>query len=323
MTAARAIVTVTASALAVTASACGFGAGEADQGSATLTVTRDYGSELLREARVENPSESETVVRFLDREAEIETSYGGNFVDAIDGTASAVESGRSRDWFFFVNGYWSPIGAGEAAVSAGDRIWWDYRDWTDAYRVPAVVGSYPEPFVNGFNGERFGVEVVCFDAEPACSEVADRLAEDGAEVERAVAGEATADPDRTLRVLVGGWEQVRADRVAEMLERGPAESGVYAIVERCADGAFALTALDQRARPSAQLPEAGWIAALQRGDEQPTWVVSGSDPNQVDAAAGLLGEATLARRYAIAVSGGDQIPLPTPSGPDPGGSACR
>jgi Domain of unknown function (DUF4430) len=320
---ARAIATVTATVLAFAAAGCGVGAGETEQGTATLTVTRDYGSELLREARVENPSESETIVRFLDREAEIETSYGGNFVDAIDGTAGAVESGRSLDWFFYVNGYASPVGAGEAAVHAGDRIWWDYRDWTDAYRVPAVVGSYPEPFVSGFNGERLAVEVVCFDVETACDQVAGRLEADGANVGRAVAAEAAGDPDRTLRLLVGSWARVRVDRVAELLERGPAESGVYARVESCGDGVYALQTLDRRARPSALLSEAGWVAALQRRDEQPTWVVSGSESDQVEEAAGLLDQATLARRYAVATYGGEDLGLPTDSAPTPEGTSCR
>ena len=54
-------------------------------------------------------------------------------------------AGHSYDWFFYVNGYWSPVGAGEAQVHPGDRIWWDYHDWTEAEHVPAVVGSWPSP----------------------------------------------------------------------------------------------------------------------------------------------------------------------------------
>jgi len=320
---ARVIVALTAVVAAATAFGCGFGAGQAEPGSASLTVTRDYGSELLREARVDDPSESETVVRFLDHEAEIETSYAGNLIAAIDGTAGAVDSGRSLDWFFYVNGYASPVGAGEATVHAGDRIWWDYRDWTDAYRVPAVVGSYPEPFVSGFNGERFAVQVVCFDVERACDQVADRLEAAGAEVGPTVPGEGAGDPDRTLRVLVGSWGRVRVDRAAELLERGPAESGVYATIEGCGDGTYALRTLDQRARPTALLSEAGWVAALQRREEQPTWVVSGSGPDQVVEAAGLLDQETLERRYAVATSGGEELSLPTDSAPNPEGAICQ
>jgi hypothetical protein len=138
---------VTAAALAVAVAGCGFGGGETSAGEATLTVTRDYGSVRVLETEIEDPASSETVLRALDREAEIETRYGGGFVDAIEGVeGSAVEDGRSLDWFFYVNGVESSVGAAEVPVGAGDRIWWDHRDWTDAMRVPAVVGAWPQPF---------------------------------------------------------------------------------------------------------------------------------------------------------------------------------
>jgi hypothetical protein len=138
-----------AATIAVAVAGCGVGEGEASDGEATLTVTRDYGSTPVLEAEIDDPTESETVMRALDREAEVETRYGGGFVDSIEGIeGSAVEDGRSSDWFFYVNGIESSVGAAEVPVSAGDRIWWDHRDWTDAMRVPAVVGSWPEPFVH-------------------------------------------------------------------------------------------------------------------------------------------------------------------------------
>ena len=110
-------------------------------------MTRDYGSEQVLEATETDPAESETVIRFLDREAEITTRFGGGFVHSIDGTAGEVADGRSLDWFFFVNGLESPRGSAEVSVRGGDRIWWDYRDWTNAISTPAVVGSWPEPFL--------------------------------------------------------------------------------------------------------------------------------------------------------------------------------
>ena len=41
-----------------------------------------------------------------------------------------------RDWFFFVNGVESEVGAAEYELSPGDRVQWDYRDWDTAMRVP-------------------------------------------------------------------------------------------------------------------------------------------------------------------------------------------
>ena len=131
---------VVAVALAATTAGCGLGPGGSSPGTATLTVTRDYGAEPVLEASESDPSESETVIRFLDREAEITTRYGGGFVQSIDGTAGELADGRSRDWFFFVNGIESARGSAEVEVRGGDRIWWDYRDWTAAISTPAVVG---------------------------------------------------------------------------------------------------------------------------------------------------------------------------------------
>ena len=47
-------------------------------------MTRDYGAEELERAR-RAINESDTVLRVLDRSADVETRYGGGFVQSIDG----------------------------------------------------------------------------------------------------------------------------------------------------------------------------------------------------------------------------------------------
>jgi len=85
----------------VAAAGCGFGAGPRSEGTATLTVTRDYGRSTLVDEAEDDPPASETVIRFLDREAEITTRYGGAFVQSIDGLAGTESDGRRYDWFFY------------------------------------------------------------------------------------------------------------------------------------------------------------------------------------------------------------------------------
>src|SRR5688500_7801814 len=142
---ARTLAPALAAFVAAGGAGCGFGPGASREGEATLTVTRDYGAEVLVEASGEDPPASETVMRMLDREAEIETRYGGGFVQSIEGISGTADGGRTSDWFFYMNGIESSVGAAEAPVRGGDRVWWDHRDWTKAMRVPAVVGSWPEP----------------------------------------------------------------------------------------------------------------------------------------------------------------------------------
>ncbi len=280
-----------AATLAVAVAGCGLGPGERTEGEATLTVTRDYGAERLLEATVSDPSESETVIRFLDREAEITTRYGGAFVQSIDGLAGTVANGRGFDWFFYVDGLWSPVGSAEREVRGGDRIWWDYRDWTDAMRVPVVVGSWPEPLAPE-------ASVECTAAASTCDLVAARFADAGVD---------TGAGDGAPRVLVGPWEELRTDRAAALLEQGPETSGVFARFERTSDG-YDLVGLDDHAEPVAT--GAGLVAAVREGEEPPTWLVTGTDEAGVEAAADLLEAEDLEDRYAVLTDGEDAIPLP-------------
>lgn len=310
MSANRTIATA-AAIFAVAVAGCGVGAGSSRPGEATLSVTRDYGATPMLDATLEEPREADTVARFLDREAQIETDYGGNFVSSIEGVSGTIEGGRTRDWFFYVNGYWSPIGAGEAVVRPGDRIWWDYRDWSDAYKVPAVVGSWPEPFLNGLDGRRFPAEVLCYEVDEVCETVADRLDDEGVEEVQITTPDRASDPDETLRILVGEWSAVRSDQAARALEDGPAVSGVYAKPRHCG-GAWGLAVLTDRSEERHSLTDAGWVAAVRRGEEQPTWLVSGGDRASVAAAAGLLQRSALADHYAVATSDGRTLRIPAP-----------
>jgi hypothetical protein len=306
--------TVVAAAIATaTTAGCGLGPGPSTEGEATLTVTRDYGIEPVLEATESDPPESETVLRFLDGGAEVETRYGGGFVQSIDGIAGEFGAGRTSDWFFFVNGIESDRGAAEVPVRGGDRIWWDYRDWTDALRTPAVVGSWPEPFVQASAGaDAIPVRVVCHVERPTCGEVAERLAGEGvdASIEGPESAEAADRRAPALRLLVGPWPEVASDPAAAQLDRGPRTSGVFARFER-GPGGWELLALDERAEPAARLGSgAGLVAGVRDGDDPATWLITGTDEAGVRDAASMLGPGPLAHHYAVATFEDDLEPLP-------------
>lgn len=139
-------------ALLVVAALVGCGGSSGDNGSAagaTLWVTRDEGREVLLVAQV--PA-GLTALQALDRETDLETRYGGRYVQAINGVAGSI--GAQRDWFYFVNGYELDRGAAEYRLREGDVEWWDYRSWAERDRQPFAVGAFPEPFLHGFDGKR-------------------------------------------------------------------------------------------------------------------------------------------------------------------------
>ncbi len=289
--------------VALAAAGCGLGPG-AGLDDVDLTVTRDYGATPVLNQSVGDVTESDTVMRVLDRDAEIGTRYGGGFVQSIEGIEAARRGGGAFDWLFYVNGVESTVGAADYPLRGGERIWWDYRDWSAALRVPAVVGSWPQPFVDGYDGERRAVRIECRGGGEACEVVQSRLEKAGAPV-------STGSPAGAIRVLVGPWARVREDPAAAQIEDGPQTSGVFADFVRRGK-VFWLQGFDQQGEAASSFGRsAGLVAATRRYDAPPTWVVTGPSAAGTRAAAALLDAADLRDHYAVATEGGEETPLPS------------
>ncbi len=297
-------------ACAVAAVGCGFGAGSSSPGAANLTVTRDFGSKPLLQATEDDPPSSETVIRFLDDQAGITTRYGGGFVQSIGGISGGGAGGGS-DWFFYVNGVESPVGAADVRVRGGDRIWWDYREWRAAMSVPAVVGSWPEPFAQASADDPEPVRVVCLGIASACATAVDRLADVGVTARVDRGGDAQPPPGSGLRMLVGPWPRVRTDPAVDALRGSPESTGVFATFKGPVHGGWRLVGLDSRGASARNLGSgAGLVAALGRGTDQQTWIVTGSDQAAVSRAADSLQARSLRDRYAVAAIGARTVSLP-------------
>ena len=126
---------------------CG-GRGE-ERGTAQLWITRDRGVELLKATTT--PA-GISALEALDREADVETRYGGRYVQAIDGLAGSLFG--QRDWFYFVNGYEADRSAADYELNDGDVLWFDHRRWQRPGEARVVVGAFPEPFLHGYDGKR-------------------------------------------------------------------------------------------------------------------------------------------------------------------------
>jgi hypothetical protein len=295
-------------ALTLAVAGCGLGAGTPPS-DVTLTVTRDFGAGPLLDQPDPKRSGDETVMRLLQRNTRVTTRFGGAFVQSIDGIAGGHTAGRPVDWFFYVNGIESSQGATDVHIHDGDRIWWDRHDWSAAMRVPAVVGAYPEPFLHGSGGRRLPVRVECAQsARAACVAVSSALGRAG--VVTGTAGFGAGVGTDTLRVLVGPWPVLRDDITAQQLERGPRVSGVYA--RPSADGRR-IVALDERGRPARTLGAGtGLIAATAAAEQQPTWIVTGTDARGLAAAARAFtdGQSALDGKFALAISADRAVALP-------------
>jgi hypothetical protein len=313
----RALATAAVAASAAAAAGCGLGAGAAPTNS-QLLVSKDFGAEPIVASDSPKSGGSDTVMRLLQRNApKVVTRYGGNFVQSIDGVAGGQRGGDPVDWFFYVNGIQADKGSTSVKVHQGDRVWWDHHDWSATDLSPAVVGSFPEPFLHGIDGRRLPTRVECSEPKSdACNTIADKIA--GLGLPAARGGVGNSFVENTLRILVGPWRALRNDPTAKLLEGGPAKSGVFA--KPAADGR-SLTLLDDKGKATRTLQAGtGMIAATKVIDAKasedskeisdPVWMVTGTDEAGVNAAAAALDEGALNGHFAIAVSGGKPIDLP-------------
>ena len=300
----RLVVTAIATACAVAVAGCGLGPGPGT-GGVTLTVTRNFGSRPVAALTQSRVPGAETVMRMLERHLHVATRYGGGFVESIDGLAG---NSNRTDWFYYVNGIQASQGAATTNLHRNDRIWFDLHDWHATNSIPAVVGSFPAPFTNGIGGKRLPTTVECAsDVSAACQRVASELRTAGVPAASQLIGTGSG-PD-TLGVVVGPWRDLESEVAASYIEHGPGASGVYA--RFAGRHGSTLELLDPAGNVVRRLgPGAGLVAATADKTSVPTWLITGTDPAGVTAAARALNAGDLHNHFALAVTATEKIPLP-------------
>ncbi|MBD0282263.1 MAG: DUF4430 domain-containing protein [Thermoleophilaceae bacterium] len=290
------------------AAGCGLGKGEERAGGASIRITRDFGRTLLGAASVARVREDQTVMRLLRSEFDVETRFGGRFVQSIDGLEGRG-AGGGADWLYFVNGVEAGDGAAEYELSPGDRVQWDYRPWDVAMRVPAIVGAFPEPFLHGLEGRRRPVRVECEDADaPVCAEAKERLQAVGVSPSGASIG--APGTETVTRLVVARWPRARIVRGAAGLEDGPEATGVFA---RFARGRRVLELLDDEGQVARRVEPGegvGLVLAMRPRDDELVWLVTALDRRGLEAGVRALREDRLRDAFAVAVTGRTVEKLP-------------
>jgi len=283
--------------LAAGLAGCGLGAGAAPT-AVKLTVTREFGAAVVHSFSTPKVRGQETIMSLLMRNATVATRYGGGFVQSVDGTAGGSAGGQPVAWFYYVNGIQGAKGAAETNVHPGDHVWWDWHDWSQAESIPAVVGSFPEPFLNGIAGKRYPVRVECASvSEPACQIVTSRLRQVG--VPAAIAAFGSGAEPETLRVAVGQWDVIGGEPITHTIDAGPQTSGVYA---RFSPDGRTLTLLDAEGTVARTFTAGtGLITATTSGTYAPVWVITGTDADGVQRAAEDFNEVALRDRFAAVI----------------------
>jgi hypothetical protein len=289
---------------AVVVGGCGLDRGPRTK-NVTMTITRGFGSDSVGIATENQLSSAETVTGMLERRFNhVQMRTAGGAVESIDGLSGGSDH---TDWSYYINGVQAPKGPAVTALNAGDRVWWDLHDSSATSTIPAVVGSFPEPFVDGIGGKRLPTTLECASGmNGACAIIEKRLDAYGVPVAPQYIGTGSG-PD-TLGIVVGTWSELRAEVAAGLVGNGPSASGVYA---KFAAGGQTLELLNPRGAVTRTLgADAGLVAATADSQSVPTWMITGTDKAGVLAAARALTAATLHDHFALAVKGTTDLPVP-------------
>lgn len=280
---ARALVLVLAAAMLA---GCGAST-STDSEEIALTVTRDFGAEDFIALRHERVPPAGGLAPIFRRYPNTRGSQS-----------------------LFVNGMRPLEPAADLEVHGGDRVWLDQHVRAVAPEIPAVVGSFPEPFLHGVAGKRLPVRVECDDPRAGvCAVVAAKLVSLGVVAGRSIISRSAAD--MTVRILVAPWKRLRGREFeADSIDEGPHASGVFARFDASARRLLVLDAGGKIARTLGA--GTGLVAATRAKDRQPVWFVTGTDDAGVEAAARALDEAVLSDRFALAISHDLPVAVPQP-----------
>jgi hypothetical protein len=297
-----------AAAVVFSAALAGCGLARPGGKDITMTITRGFGSATVGAATDANVSGSETVLDMLKRRfSGVQAHAVGKTTESVDSIDGVTAGTDGSAWSYYINGVMGSESAALTSLYAGDDVWWDLHDSTATNTIPAVVGSFPEPFLHGIAGKRLPTTLECASGmNAACAVLEKRL--DGYGVPVAPQYIGTGSGPDTLGIVVGTWSELRAEVAAGLVDHGPSASGVYA---KFANGGSELQLLNPHGTVVRTLTSgAGLVAATADSQSAPTWMITGTDQAGVLAAARAVTASALHDHFALAVQGGSDVPVP-------------
>ena len=214
-------------------------------------------------------------MRLLRAKFDVETRFGGRFVQEIDGPDGRGRRAARRDWFFFVNGVEAERRRGRVRALARrpravglPRLGGGDARAGDRGRVPRAVPERGE-------GERRPVRVECEDAESgACRDAKDAL--DARACRCPASSLGAPGTEHVTRLVVARWPRARIVRGGRRSRRGRRRAACSRASRR-----RPLARAARRDGEVARTVRAGdgtaLVAALRPRDDELVWLVTALD----------------------------------------------
>ena len=300
----------------LTTIANGKSASSSIKDTVTIVVTSDFGKELILERDIEIKAGT-SAMDALQLVASVETKYGGGFVSSINGVSSEYggANGKKEDWFFYINGVSSNVGAGDYILQTGDLEHWDFHNWSYHEFIPAIIGDYPQPFQSGY-GDKMTQTVVVYE-EPFATEaesLVERLKDDGVSQVSAVRDDRLSEAvkEQSNLIIIAGPENGLISELNKVYNK----LGFYAYLESGdimeLDATGSLSGEYGAGSGIIQATQNPWNPKGISAGENVVWMVTGADADGVISAATVLTnhQAQLCYAFAAIVNEGQVVTIP-------------
>jgi hypothetical protein len=280
--------------------------------SVRIVATEDFGSRVVLDERATLPPGT-SAMEALQQVADIETRYGGGFVNAINGVRSQFPT--KDDWFIYANGISMNRGAADYVLRDGDVLQFDLHDWGFRMFIPAIIGDLRGSLSNGYSGRVYPTVVVY---EAGFREGAERLS--GGLEELGVAEISTvsadslssSDKQHSNLIVVGTGDCSLISDLNRVWDR-------LGFFIRFDDGAIVV--YNSEGKPASeygagtgvvQATQSPWNPKGIGVSENVVWMVSGTDRAGVESAIDALAEdfEALDNAFAAVVADGDVVRVP-------------
>jgi hypothetical protein len=278
-----------------------------------IIVSKDFGNETVFDKNI--PFEEDTsIMDIMQENFDIETAYGGGFVNAINGIKSGftgAKEKRKRDWFYYVNGILSQVGAGDFYLKPDDVVIWDYHDWSNNMYMSSIIGAYPKNFICD---DEDAVEKTEIRYDKTYENESKKLAvflKDRGLTNLQLAnldGKDIAN-EKVNTIMIGTWdEMVKIDYIKELYENRK-KVGLFFNMDND------IKALTFMGEVTKEYDKAAVIASIVKGygSTGTLWLVTGNDENCIKRAVKLLYEKPeeLRGKFAAIVTEQEILNIPT------------
>lgn len=276
-----------------------------------LIISKDFGSEEVYDEELEIKKDT-SVMEIMEENLEIETAYGGGFINSINGIKSGFTDSKDKkkvDWFYYVNGNLSQVGAEDYYLNSEDVVIWDYHDWSGENYISSIIGAYPRNFTNGYDGNILKTELRYSNKYKEDSKkLSEFLKTQGVEgIEEKDLDEKDIENEEVNTIAIGNWDEV--SKISYINDIYNEEvNGLFFKIED------SIKALDYNKKVSKEYKKGAVIAAIPKGYSTGAnlWIIIGNDEKSIEDAVKVLYETPekINGKFAAVVSDNEIVNIP-------------